>query len=129
MTVAFSTALNNERLNVIRDTIDAGAGAGLVRLYDSTRPASGGAATTLLAELVMTDPSAPNAAAGVLTMSAINDAAGANATGTATWFRTVDSNGNFVIDGDAGASGSGADLILNDTKFCRRPSWFEYHHC
>ncbi len=38
----------------------------------------------------------------------------ANATGTATWFREVDSNGNFILDGDVGISG--ADLNLNDVN-------------
>ncbi len=111
MTVGLITAGRNSRLNVIRDLIDAGAGAGLFRVYDSTRPATGGAATTLLAELTLTDPSAPNAAAGVLTFSAITADASANASGTATWGRLVDSTGAFV--GDFSVGTSGADFNLN----------------
>ncbi len=111
MTVGLVTAGRNSRLNVIRDLIDAGAGAGLFRVYDGTRPATGGAATTLLAELTFTDPSAPNAAAGVLTFSAITADASANASGTATWGRLVDSTGAFV--GDFSVGTAGADFNLN----------------
>lgn len=111
MTVGLVTAGRNSRLNVIRDLIDAGAGAGLFRVYDAPRPATGGAATTLLAELTLTDPSAPNAASGVLTFSAITADASANASGTATWGRLVDSTGAFV--GDFSVGTSGADFNLN----------------
>lgn len=116
MTVAFTTAIRNNMLNQIRDARDAGAGAALRRIYDGVRPASGGAATTLLAELTFSDPSAPNAAGGVLTDSAIAQDPSANATGTATWFRDVDSVGNFVMDGSVTASGGGGDMQLVSTS-------------
>jgi hypothetical protein len=111
--VGLLAALRNSRLNLIRDAIDAGAGAGFLRIYDGSRPATGGTATTLLAELTFTDPSAPNAAAGVLTFSAITADPSANASGTATWCRMVDSTGAFVADGSVGTSG--ADYNLNTT--------------
>lgn len=111
MTVGLNTTSRNSRLNVIRDAIDAGAGAGLLRIYDGTRPATGGTATTLLAELTFTDPSAPNASSGTLTFSAITADSSANATGTATWGRIVDSTGAFVADYSVGTSGT--DLVLN----------------
>jgi hypothetical protein len=111
MALGLATALRNSRLNLIRDAIDAGAGAGFLRIYDGTRPATGGAATTLLAELTFSDPSAPAASGGVATYSAINADTSANATGTATWFRCVDSTGAFVTDGSVGTSGQ--DLNLN----------------
>lgn len=113
MTVGLATALRNSRLNLIRDAIDAGAGAGFLRIYDGTRPATGGTATTLLAELTYTDPCAPNASGGVLTFSAITPDSSANASGTATWGRAVDSTGAFVKDFSVGTSG--ADLNLNTT--------------
>lgn len=111
MTIGLSPPLRNARLNLIRDAVDAGAGAGLLRVYDGTRPASGGTATVLLAELTFTDPCAPAAASGVLTFSAITADASANASGTATWCRLVDSTGAFVADGSVGTSG--ADYNLN----------------
>ena len=111
MTMGLATTVRNSMLDKIRDAIDAGAGAGLLRTYDSTRPATCGAATTLLAELTFSDPCAPNASSGVTTFSAIASDSSANATGTATWCRAVDSTGTCVLDGSVGTSG--ADYILN----------------
>jgi hypothetical protein len=114
MALAYVTALRNARLDAITTKIDAGAGAGLLRIYDGTRPATGGAATTLLAELTFSDPSSAAAASGVLTASAITQDSSANATGTASWFRVVDSTAAFVMDGNVGTSGS--DLNLTTTS-------------
>lgn len=50
MSVGYSTTLRNARLDAITTAIGA---SGLLRIYDGTRPASGGAATTLLAELAL----------------------------------------------------------------------------
>jgi hypothetical protein len=111
LAIAYSTVVRNERVQRVQVNIDLGAGAGLLRIYDGSRPATGGAATTLLAELTFSDPCAGAAAAGVLTMSAITADAAANATGTASWFRCVDSTATFVMDGNVGTSGS--DLNLN----------------
>jgi hypothetical protein len=116
MALGFKATVRNSRANVIRDAIDAGSAAGKLRIYSGTRPATDGTATTLLAELTFSDPSAPNASNGVLTMSAItaDTSADAATTTTATWFRVVDSNGATVMDGDCGTSGS--DLNLNSTS-------------
>lgn len=114
MTVGMLSGLRNARLDQITAKMDAGSGAGKLRIYDGTRPATGGAATTLLAELTLSDPSADAAAAGALTFNAITQDASANATGTATWARIVDSDGNVVLDCSVGTSG--ADIILNTTS-------------
>lgn len=110
MTVGLVTAARNAHLDDINARINAGAGAGFLRVYDGTRPATGGTATTLLAELTFTDPAAPAAASGVLTFSAITADASANASGTATWCRMVDSTGAFVADGSVGTSGADYNL-------------------
>ena len=114
MALAYVAALRNARLDAITTKIDAGAGAGLLRIYDGSRPATGGTATTLLAELTFSDPSFAAASGGVLTASAITQDSSANATGTATWFRVVDSAATFVMDGNVGTSGS--DLNLTSTS-------------
>jgi len=114
MALAFGATTRNAWLDDITTLIDAGAGAGKIRIYDGARPATGGTATTLLAELTCTDPAAASSSGGVLTLSAIADDTSADATGTATWFRVVDSNNTFVLDGDVGTSGS--DLNLNSTS-------------
>lgn len=109
MALAFATGLRNSRLDAI--TTFAG-NSGFLRIYDGTRPATGGTATTLLAELTCNATFAPSASGGVLTLNAITQDSSANATGTATWFRLVKSDGTtFVLDGNVGTSGS--DLNLN----------------
>lgn len=113
MTLGLNTALRNTRANAIKTDIDKGGAAGFRRIYDGTRPVTGGVATTLLAELTHSFPSAAAASGGVLTFNAVTADASANASGTATWFRDVDSTGAFVQDGSVGTSG--ADFNLNTT--------------
>ena len=115
MTIGYLVALRNNMLDEIAALVDAGAGAGKLRIYNGSRPATGGTATTLLAELTFSDPAFAAAAAGVLTANAITDDTSADAAGTATWFRVVDSNNVFVYDGSVGTSGE--DLNLNTTTF------------
>lgn len=113
MAIKFSTTLLNNRLDEITSLRDAGAGPAKIRIYSGARPAFGGGETTVLAELAFADPSSAAAAAGVLTANAIVDT-NAVATGTATWFRELDSDNNILIDGDVGTGGS--DLNLNTTS-------------
>jgi hypothetical protein len=113
MALGFTVTARNNRLDEITALIDAGT-AGKLRIYDGTRPANADTAVgaqTLLAELTMNATSFPAASSGSMTANAITDDSSANATGTASWFRIVDSAGNAVVDGDVGTSGS--DLNLN----------------
>jgi len=118
MALAYKATVRQSMLDAI--TTHAGNGA-LLRIYDGSRPATNGAATTLLAELTCGAPFAGAAAgstdgaATTLTLSAITQDSSANATGTATWFRIVKSDGTtFVMDGNVGTSGS--DLNLSSTS-------------
>ena len=112
MALGYADLLRNAMLDAI--TTRAGAAA-LLRIYDGSQPATGGAATNLLAELVCNATFAPAASGGVLTLNAIADDVSANATGTATWFRIVQSNGTtHVLDGTVGTSG--ADLNLDSVS-------------
>lgn len=115
MAIAYDvTSIRNAMLDAI--TTRAGASA-LFRIYDGARPATGVAVgvQVLLAELTCNAVFAPAAASGVLTLNAITQDSSANATGTATWFRIVQSNGTtFVLDGNVGTSGS--DLNLTTTS-------------
>lgn len=109
MAIGLNATLRNLRLDQI--TTRAGASAKL-RIYDGTRPATGGTATTLLAELTCNATFAPAASGGVLTLNAITADSAADATGTATWARIVQSDGStHVLDCAVGTSGS--DLNLN----------------
>lgn len=112
MALGMATGLRNAMLDAI--TTFTG-GSALLRIYDGTRPATGGTATTLLAELTCNATFAPGASGGVLTLNSITQDSSANATGTATWFRLVKSDGTtHVLDGNVGTSGS--DLNLNSTS-------------
>lgn len=103
MALGFVTTLRNTMLDAITAAVDAGLAAGSIRIYDGTRPATGGAATTLLAEGVLSFPCAGSAASGILTFSSIAQDASANSTGTATWIRVVTSAGVVVFDGTVGS--------------------------
>lgn len=99
------------------DALDVLAASGYLRIYDSTgtgQPATADTAVTtqvLLAELRFGSPAFGDAVAGVLTANAITKDSSANATGTATWFRVLKSDGTTSLwDGSAGTSN--ADLVL-----------------
>jgi len=112
MALAYDVSIRNAMLDAI--TTRAGSSA-LLRIYDGSRPATGGTATTKLAELTCNATFAPSATGGVLTLNSITQDASADATGTATWFRIVKSDGTtFVLDGSVGTSGS--DLNLTTTS-------------
>jgi hypothetical protein len=110
MTTGYAANLRNAQLDAI--TTFAG-NAALLRIYNGSRPATGGAATTLLGTFTLGSPLAAGAAAGVLSPTLPADTTGAAAS-TATWFRIVKADGTtHVLDGSVGTSG--ADLNLNTT--------------
>ena len=115
MAIGMSATLRNNRLNDI--TSRAGANA-ILRIYSGTRPATGGAETTILAQLTCNATFAPGASGGVLTLNAISSDTSANATGAATWFRLLASDGTtHVLDGSVTtiAVGTG-DMQLDDVN-------------
>ena len=100
--------------DAVVDLCDAGAGAATLRIYDGTPPATADTALSgnnLLAQLTMSDPAFGAASNGVATASAITQDSSADATGTASFFRILDSNGTVVIQGTVGTATS--DLVLN----------------
>jgi hypothetical protein len=108
MATGYSMNLRNAQLDQI--TAQAGSAAKL-RLYDGSRPATGGTATNLLAEFILGTPFAPPASSATLSPN-LPSATTGSAAGTATWFRIVKADGStHVIDGSAGTSGT--DLVLN----------------
>ena len=111
MALGYVATLRNAQLDAITTAVGASA---KIRIYSGTRPATGGTATTLLAELPCSATFAPAASGGVLTVNAITSDASADATGTASWFRVLTSGNAAVIDGDVGTSGS--DLNLNSVS-------------
>lgn len=114
MTLGIDSTVRSSRADVIRDAIDSDASAGILRIFDGVRPATGGSITNVLATLELADPVAPNAVGGVSTWSAIAGVT-ASMSGTATWFRVTDGITGHVFDGDVGVSGS--DLNFNTVTF------------
>jgi hypothetical protein len=119
MSWGFVTAVRNARLQVLADAVDAGAGAGKLRIFDGTRPATGEAVTdqTLLIQFTLTKPCASSIADGVLTWDLDPDITAYcevfSGSKEATWARLVDSDGNAVGDGDVGLTGSGSAIELS----------------
>ena len=110
MAVRIADTVRNSRIDSIRAAIDAGAGAGLLRIYSGTKPTKGATpAGTLLAELTCADPCG-SSSSGVLTFTVPFSDTSANASGTAAFFYLTDSTGAFVCDGDCATSGSDLNL-------------------
>lgn len=108
MAAGYNALVRNAQLDAI--TTFTG-NAGKLRVYDGSRPATGGAATTLLAEFTTASPFAPGAAAAVLSPTLPSNTTGL-AAGTATWGRIVKADGTtHVADFSAGTAAT--DLILN----------------
>lgn len=117
MATRVTDAVQNAAADAVVDLLDAGAGAGTLKIYSGTQPADAddAASGTLLVTLTFSDPAFGAAAAGVATANAITDGT-AVATGTAGWFRCEDSAGTTVFDGDVTATGGGGDLELDNTS-------------
>lgn len=117
MTLTLATAVRNALADLLADSVDAGSGAGTIQIRSGTRPADPNttATGTLLATVTLIDPAFGSASSGACTLS--NPAAvTAVATGTATWFRALDSDANAKFDGRVTATGGGGDLTLTSTS-------------
>lgn len=90
----YATRLRNAQLDAI--TTDVG-NAGLLQAYNGTKPSTGGAATTKLAEWTLGSPFAPGAAAAVLSPTLPSDTTGIT-NGMVTWLRITRSDSTFVMD-------------------------------
>jgi hypothetical protein len=115
--VANNPKLSNAGANAAADAVCALANTGYLRIYDGTQPTNADTALgaqVLLAELRFGATAFAGAVAGMATANAITADSSANATGTASWFRVLKSDGTTVLwDGSVGTSG--ADLNLNST--------------
>ena len=112
--IALAVTLKAWRLQLIAEAINGGK----LLLYPLPQPAAGGTHTCpLLAEINLPSPAASVAISGltaILTFAAVADVQ-AVVDGDAAWGRFVDSGGAFVLDGVAGVTGSGADILMADT--------------
>jgi len=118
MAVGMSLLARNARLQGLVDTIDLAATAGYIEFYDGARPATGGGITsqTLLATTILS-PTSGIVSNAVLTFASINDDLSVDADGTCSWCRMYDGDNTFVLDMGCGLSGSGEEVIFNNTVF------------
>ena len=115
--MALNPKRSNAAVSAAADAVCPLLNNGYLRLYDGTQPATANTAVTtqtLLAELRWNATAFGAASNGVATANAITSDTSADATGTATWFRALKSDGTTVVfDGSVGTSG--CDLNLNST--------------
>jgi hypothetical protein len=115
MTISLKSTVRNAMLDVVGAALDAGSGAGKIRVYSGVRPTNADTAlsgNTLLVEFALADPATEAASGGALPLDAEPDlTAVAVASGTATFYRALDSDNNVVMDGSVATSA--ADLNLS----------------
>lgn len=122
MTVRLSNAAARAACDSINGLIDVGSGgAAKLTIYDGARPANVDDAITGQTTLVDFDLPSPAFAAatdtaggGHATANEI-DTVQADATGTATFFRAFDKDGNAVFDGSITDTTGSGDLKLSST--------------
>jgi hypothetical protein len=109
MSVIYTTAVKNARMDAVTAQIDSGAAAGYIEIGTSGM-------ALLLATITLGDPSAPAAASGALTFSGFpRSDSSADATGTAAEARIRTSTGTDVVTGlTVGLSAT--DIILDSVS-------------
>lgn len=115
--MALTQKLANVAANAAADAACDLLDNGYLRIYDGAQPADADTAITtqvLLAELRYNATAFAAAIAGIANANALTADASANASGTATWFRALKSDGTTAIF-DGSVDTSGANLNLNTT--------------
>ena len=124
MATRISTGARNAAAGAIALLVDGGSGAGRLRIYSGSQPATPATSPTgtLLLEVTLNDPSFGSPSTGVVTAAQSPALSGTGAaTGTAGYFRIVDSTeaagtGLGIIDGAVTATGGGGECQLSTTS-------------
>ena len=116
MALRFATITRDGMIAAIKTLVDAGSGPGKVEIRTGTQPATPNTAATgsLLATVLMDDPSFTGPVTGVITAAGFPNTDPADADGTAGWFRMLDSDGNAIIDGSCSGSGGGGNMLIDN---------------
>lgn len=114
MTIQWSTALRNARLDAIETAIGTSA---KFQIWSGAVPANCAAspAGTKLLEISLASDWASNAASGVKALSSLPLSGSAAATGTATFYRFTDSAGTTCHEQGTVAT-SGGDATIDNTS-------------
>lgn len=108
----------NALADTLDDQVNAGAGAGTIKVYSGTQPATADTAlsgNTLLATFTLDDPAFGAASSGVVTLAGTPRNTTGAAAGTATWARCETSAPATVFDCDVTGTGGGGTIQLNTT--------------
>lgn len=117
MTVQFSAAVRNARLDAIETTVGASA---VLKIRSGSAPANVATADsgTVLATLSLPSDWMAAASSGSKAMSGTWQDASADATGTAAHFRLYASDGTTAhMQGTVTATGGGGDMTVDSTSF------------
>lgn len=112
--ISISVPHNEARLTATLNYIDLGTNNAKIQIFGNTRPANGGAAgASPLVELLLDNP-AGAVVANVLTLES-SDVPLITVSGSPTWARILNGNGDHVLDCDAGGPGStGVEVIVSE---------------
>lgn len=116
--MALNPKMSNAAANAAADAVCVLLNNGYLRIYDGTQAATADTAVgaqVLLAELRWNATAFGSASAGVATAGAVTDDSSANATGTASWFRALKSDGTTAVF-DGSVATATADLVVNTTS-------------
>lgn len=117
MATRLATATRNAAADAVVDLLDGGSGAGTIKIYTGSQPASANDAATgtLLVTITLSDPAFGAASSGAATLSGTPLSGTGVASGTAGWARLADSAAATVIDGSVTATGGGGQIELATT--------------
>lgn len=104
----YNSTVRNDRMTVVRDASNGGK----LALYDGTKPAAGGTATTKLAEFNLATPCG-TVTGGVLTFTDPSNTT-VIADGQCTWARITNSGGSWVADFTASQVGGTGEIRLTE---------------
>ena len=116
--MALDLRLSEDAANAQADATSFMLDDGYLRIYDGTRPASSDDPVTtqnLLAELRFGNPAFASASGGTITANAIISDPSAAATGLASWYRVLSSDGTTAVF-DGTVDTSDANLVMNNTN-------------
>jgi hypothetical protein len=130
--MALDTQLSNAAVNAEGDALGPLLNNGYLRLYSGTKPATADTAlsgNTLLAELRFGATAFGATSAGVMTANAITADSSADASGTATWFRALKSDGTTaILDGTVGTSGANLNIATTTITAAQTVSCSAFVH-
>jgi hypothetical protein len=115
--MALNTQMSDAAANAACNAVAALANSGYLKMYTGSQPANANTALsgqTLLGTLPFSATAFGNAVAGVATANAITPDSSADASGTATWFRVLKSDGTSVVfDGTVGTASCNINMNSN----------------